>query len=140
MTRTDRTDKKYLKSLLLIQDILSTTNNKSIYQLIDNQKINAYWSRFLVRHKIVYLEKGFYRWNEKIPASIKLVQKFRKEFTLAYKKYKTPQEMKSIQIPPEIKRRRRTLLVVTPQPEVGLIRRFLRPLVGLIRRFFIWVY
>ena len=127
--RSEITDKKYLKSLQCIQEILSSSNNKSIYQLVDDQKINAYWSRFLVRHKVVYLEKGFYRWNEKIPPSSKLVQKFREEFTLAYKKYKTPQEMKSIQIPPEIKRRRRTPSVVveqTPQPQVGLIRRFLR--------------
>jgi hypothetical protein len=127
--RIDITDKKYLKALECIKEILSSSNNKSIYQLVDNQRINAYWSRFLVRHKVVYLENGFYRWNEKIPPSSKLVQKFREEFTLAYKKYKTPQEMKSIQTPPEIKRRKRTPAVVveqTPQPQVGLIRKFLR--------------
>jgi hypothetical protein len=127
--RIDITDKKYLKALECIKEILSSSNNKSIYQLVDNQKINAYWSRFLVRHKVVYLENGFYRWNEKIPPSSKLVQKFRDEFTLAYKKYKTPQEMKSIQTPPAPNRRRRTPVVVieqTPQPQVGLIRKFLR--------------
>jgi hypothetical protein len=127
--RVDITDKKYLKALECIKEILSSSNNKSNYQLVDNQKINPYWSRFLVRHKVVYLENGFYRWNEKIPPSSKLVQKFRDEFTLAYKKYKTPQEMKSIQTPPAPNRRRRTPAVVieqTPQPQVGLIRKFLR--------------
>ena len=127
--RVDITDKKYLKSLECIKEILSSSNNKSIYQLVDNQRINAYWSRFLVRHKVVYLENGFYRWNEKIPPSSKLVQKFREEFTLAYKKYKTPQEMKSIPLPPPPKTRKRKTTVVfsdKPEPQVGLIRKFLR--------------
>ena len=127
--RIDITDKKYLKALECIKEILSSSNNKSIYQLVDNQKINAYWSRFLVRHKVVYLENGFYRWNEKIPPSSKLVQKFRDEFTLAYKKYKTPQEMKSIQTPLAPKTRKRKTTVVfsdKPEPQVGLIRKFLR--------------
>ena len=121
------TDKKYLNSLQCMQDILNRNNIKSIYKLVDDQKINAYWSRFLVKHNIVYMENGFFRWNEKIPPSSKLVQKFREEFTIKYKRYKIPKQ----QIPVEIKRRKRNPVEVTvindqPRAELGLIRRFLK--------------
>jgi uncharacterized UPF0160 family protein len=135
----DKTDKKYLKAIQFIKNELDENNNHSVSKLVSNQQINIYWGKFLTRHNIVYYdyETCSYKWNEKIPPSAKLVQKFREEF-ISISKNRNPQqeikfierqEMKSIQIPPEIKRRRRTPSVVveqTPQPQVGLIRRFLR--------------
>jgi hypothetical protein len=135
----DKTDKKYLKAIQFIKNELDENNNHSVSKLVSNQQINIYWGKFLIKHNIVYYdyENCFYKWNEKIPPSAKLVQKFREEFTLISKnrnpqqeiKFIEKQEMKSIQKPPAPNRRRRKPSVVveqTPQPQVGLIRRFLR--------------
>ena len=112
---------------------------------ISTEEANKKWIESLGKFRTYVSENNegsrnmlcFYKWNEKIPPSAKLVQKFREEFTLISKnrnpqqeiKFIEKQEMKSIQKPPAPNRRRRKPSVVveqTPQSQVGLIRKFLR--------------
>ena len=130
------TTKKYIDVLNKVKEEINKYDYNTIHPLIESYKITRYWVMFLKQKNVTYYQDGFVKWNEKIPVSIKLIDEFRKfqtqinkANTIRRKQKQTPQEMKSIQIPTEIKRRRRTPSVVveqTPQPQVGLIRRFLR--------------
>ena len=140
-----KTTLHYFDSIINIKEEITNNDIKKISPLIAKHKINRYWATFLKEKKITYYEGDFLKWNEKIPVTLKLITEFRKYNSILVKQQRQQrqqrqetqqelnfierQEMKSIQIPPEIKRRRRTPSVVveqTPQPQVGLIRRFLR--------------
>jgi hypothetical protein len=132
----EQTTKKYIDVLNKVKEEINKYDYNTIHPLIESYKITRYWVMFLKQKNVTYYQDGFVKWNEKIPVSIKLIDEFRKfqteinkANTIRRKQTQTPQEMKSIQIPLEIKRRRRTPAVVieqTPQPQVGLIRKFLR--------------
>jgi hypothetical protein len=132
----EQTTKKYIDVLNKVKEEINKYDYHTIHPLIESYKITRYWVMFLKQKNVTYYQDGFVKWNEKIPVSIKLIDEFRKfqteinkANTIRRKQTQTPQEMKSIQIPLEIKRRRRTPAVVieqTPQPQVGLIRKFLR--------------
>lgn len=132
----EQTTKKYIDVLNKVKEEINKYDYHTIHPLIESYKITRYWVMFLKQKNVTYYQDGFVKWNEKIPVSIKLIDEFRKfqteinkANTIRRKQTQTPQEMKYIQIPPEIKRRRRTPAVVieqTPQPQVGLIRKFLR--------------
>jgi hypothetical protein len=132
----EQTTKKYIDVLNKVKEEINKYDYHTIHPLIESYKITRYWVMFLKQKNVTYYQDGFVKWNEKIPVSIKLIDEFRKfqteinkANTIRRKQTQTPQEMKSIQIPLEIKRRRRTPAVVieqTPQTQVGLIRRFLR--------------
>lgn len=128
-----KTTLNYFNSIINIKEEITNNNIKNIYPLIVKHKINRYWATFLKSKNIIYYNGDFLKWNEKIPVTLKLITEFRKYNSILSKQQKQKRqqrpEMKSIQIPPEIKRRRRTPSVVveqTTQPQVGLIRRFLR--------------
>jgi hypothetical protein len=132
----EQTTKKYIDVLNKVKEEINKYDYHTIHPLIESYKITRYWVMFLKQKNVTYYQDGFVKWNEKIPVSIKLIDEFRKfqteinkANTIRRKQTQTPQEMKSIQIPLEIKRRRRTPAVVieqTPQTQVGLIRKFLR--------------
>ena len=132
----EQTTKKYIDVLNKVKEEINKYDYHTIHPLIESYKITRYWVMFLKQKNVTYYQDGFVKWNEKIPVSIKLIDEFRKfqteinkANTIRRKQTQTPQEMKSIQKPLEIKRRRRTPAVVieqTPQPQVGLIRKFLR--------------
>ena len=130
------TTKKYIDVLNKVKEEITKNDYHTIHPLIESYKVTRYWVMFLKEKNVTYYQDGFVKWNEKIPVSIKLIHEFRKfqteinkANTIRRNQKQTPQEMKSIQIPPAPNRRRRTPSVVveqTPQPQVGLIRRFLR--------------
>jgi hypothetical protein len=78
---TGRVTLKYLRFLEDLQYELNHTNTKSLKKIISRYRVTTQWGVFLNRNKIVYKNsKGYYKWNDKIPASIQLINKFRNEF------------------------------------------------------------
>jgi translation elongation factor EF-G len=78
---TGRVTLKYLRFLEDLQYELNHTNTKSLKKIISRYRVTTQWGVFLNQNKIVYKNsKGYYKWNDKIPASIQLINKFRNEF------------------------------------------------------------
>lgn len=78
-TNNLETNKRWVKFLNDLKLELSKNDYKLIYPIVDKYNVSSYWSIFLDSNKIVYKnEFGFYKWNNKIPISIKLIEKYRK--------------------------------------------------------------
>jgi hypothetical protein len=141
----EKTTLHYFNSIINIKEEITNNDIKNIYSLIAKHKINRYWTTFLKSKNIIYYEGDFLKWNEKIPVTLKLITEFRKYNSILSKQQKQQrqqrqetqqeinfierQEMKSIQTPPPPKTRKRKTTVVfsdKPEPQVGLIRKFLR--------------
>jgi hypothetical protein len=126
---------KWLRNLNNIKSEILLSKYTTLQKITAKHNMSNYWGSFLYSNNIVYKdESGFLKWNEKIPITVLLIKKFR-----IYKKQKVnhhpsiikkQQEMKSIQKPlaPKTRKKRTPAVVIeqTPQPQVGLIRKFLR--------------
>jgi transposase len=75
-----KTTLKYLRFLEGLQCELDNTNTKTLNQLLFKYNVTTRWGTFLKQNKIIYKNSiGYYKWSDKIPASIKLINKFRNE-------------------------------------------------------------
>ena len=142
------TTAKWLRNLKNIRSEIILTKCTSLQKINAKYSMDSYWIGFLYFNNIVYKDElGFLNWNEKIPPTVLLINKFRD-----YKKQKINQkpsmiknqkEMKSIQIPPEIKKpiRKTTKEKVAIENSKTQIV-FSDPVkkVGLIRSFWRWLY
>jgi hypothetical protein len=70
----------YLNFLKDLEHELHLFNHKTIAKFPIKHSVTKSWPSFLINKSIIYKDNyGYYRWNEKIPASIKIVSQFRKE-------------------------------------------------------------
>jgi hypothetical protein len=70
----------YLNFLKDLQNELILYNHRNVTKFAEKHFVTKSWTTFLINKNIIYKDKyGDYRWNEKIPASIKIVNQFRKE-------------------------------------------------------------
>jgi uncharacterized protein YerC len=72
-----KTSKKWILALNEVKNELNGTNTQTVYQIIQSKKISNLWLPFLRKNNIIILENNFYKWNNKIPITAKLVDKFR---------------------------------------------------------------
>ena len=139
---------KYLKFLNVLKNELTNNSIKDPYIFMTTHRVSTHWVSFLKKNNVIVGNKyDFYKWNDKIPVSIKLIELFRKHVSHKNMQYqKTSKnklmqpeiqfDMKSIQMPPQLKpkTKTRTRKVKVQQPvnkptqqnEYGLIRKFLK--------------
>jgi hypothetical protein len=128
---------KWFNALNEIKNELNNNNHATFQEFLSKHNISALWRTFLLSNNILYKENGFYKWNEKIPVSYKLIEKFRnfvhKENYIKYNKetpnlFNMPQS--PLPKPPKIRKTRTTKVDVQvkdkPKSELGVIRKFFK--------------
>jgi len=70
----------YLNFLKDLQNELTLYSHRKITKFAVKHCVSKSWTTFLIKNNIVYKDKyGDYKWNEKIPVSVKIVNQFRKQ-------------------------------------------------------------
>jgi hypothetical protein len=131
---------KWFNALNEIKNELDNNNHVTFQEFISKHNISALWRTFLLSNNILYKENGFYKWNDKIPVSYKLIEKFRnfvhKENYIKYNK-ETPNLFDMPQTPlPKPPKTRKTR---TPKVEVQ-VKDNTKSDLGVIRKFFKWLW
>jgi hypothetical protein len=145
------TAKNWLNALHELKYLIDNTEVSEINSYLRGKSISRSWNTFLQINKIIYRENGVYKWNDKIPVSHKLINKFREYVNDKNIKYNNQQQnlfnMPSSAIPPRPKvTKTRTPKIEfqvnnEPKNELGVIRRFLKWLwLGVIRKFLKWLW
>jgi hypothetical protein len=124
---TGRTTLKYLRFLENLQYELDSFNYKNLVEFPKKYNVTQAWPVFLKRNGIIYKNRqGYYKWNNKIPASINIIKEFREyndkttNYTNGIAKVNPK---KVIKVPPKMIRED---FKNTAKQELGLIRRFLK--------------
>jgi hypothetical protein len=139
---------RYYNLLNEVKEKIDKNSVKSLHDLLRKHNVSNDWNTFLKLYNIVYKNKnGFFEWNQSIPVSIKLVEKYRAYKSELNKKYRVNNnqseikfDMNYIEIPAEIKAKARAesktratkvnnakqLNTPTQQNEYGIIRKFLK--------------
>jgi len=81
---------KWINALSAIKQELETQEIKTVNHLFSKFNINMYWSTWLIQNNVIIRLNGVYHWNEKIPVSAKLINKFRIDYNQLQKKQKKP--------------------------------------------------
>jgi hypothetical protein len=89
---------KYLNFLYNLKNHLENNNVSHLNKAIYNYNVNMEWPKFLTENNIVYKDASFYKWNDKIPVSIKIVNKFREHRHKNYVNLKNNKISKQIKI------------------------------------------
>lgn len=127
---------EWMLNLQEIKEILENNNLTKITTLIRSKFKANEWHGFLVNNNIIVKQNGFYKWNEKIPVSFKIIEKYRKiqheknktKKLISNKKYNMPQT--PLPKPPKNRKTRMPKIEFQvnnkPKSELGVIRRFLK--------------
>ena len=131
----DETTKKWIKVLSNLKKELDSTKRDTIRDLLMAQNVTHFWQTFLREHNVILVgEDGYWKWNEKIPVSVKLIEKFRER--QKYQNMKNSKSEKTIKkfnnIKQPIKTIKETKVIIDRVNEVEKI--------GLIRKFWRWLY
>jgi hypothetical protein len=120
----------YLNFLKDLEYELNSFNHKSIIKFPIKHAITKTWTGFLISNNIIFKDEfGCYRWNQKIPVTVKIVNQFRKQTSEYHNLRKltinktTGQQKINFKAAPKLPRKD---LKNTNKQEVGLIRRFLK--------------
>jgi hypothetical protein len=130
MKGNNKSNKDWLKSLNLIYQYLNENDITSLNTICPKLSIGTRIMTFLKLKNIVYKnEFGFYKWNDKIPVSIKIIDSYRKyqlQKNMLYKD-RNPKVLvdtkKVIKVKPKLIRENHRN---TNTQEIGLIRKFLK--------------
>jgi hypothetical protein len=142
----------WIKNLEEVKNEITKNNYKYLTNLLREKKISHIWHPFLKENNIIYLDGEFLKWNEKIPITFKLIEKFRKH-VYYYNNVKHPPKKRQIKpklqfdmpqtpLPKPPKTRTRKVKVQEPinkttqQNEYGVIRKLLK----LVWRFLKWLW
>lgn len=124
-TRSKKTTLKWITRLNEIKQELTDNNHNRVTKIIKSKSISNSWHGFLSNNNIIYRNKlGYYKWNDKIPITYKLIEKYRAyvdEYSLNLKQptlFDKAKTSKTRNVKVEFKKQ--------PQQELGLIRRFLK--------------
>ena len=155
MERKDRRESKvvtakWLRNLNNIKSEIFLTKCTTLQKIMAKYSMDSCWIGFLYSNNIVYKgEDGFLKWNEKIPVTVLLINKFRDYRNQKVNQYpstiKKQKEMQSPTPPPPIKKRGSYKKTIEPKvtiekPKTQIV--FSAPIkkVGLIRSFWRWLY
>jgi hypothetical protein len=123
------TSVKYKKYLPEIKRLIDEGNLTNLIDVFKSYNISSHWIAFLKEKNILYKDKNnFYRWNEKVPVSSRLIQSFR-DFNFemnqknALKKNTTTPDLFSKVKKEPVKRIRKQKI---ESEKIGLIRRFIK--------------
>lgn len=140
MKRTRRTAQKttkiWIESLNEIKSLIDFGNVISIHSLLRQKNITNRWLPFLKENNIVFKQNGYYKWNEKIPVSHKLIERFR-EYSKSINLMNRKQQSNLFDMltlarpkPSNIRKTReqkiKFQLNEKPKSELGIIRKFLK--------------
>ena len=124
-TRSKKTTIKWIARLNEIKQELTDNNHNTVTKIIKSKSISNSWHGFLSNNNIIYRnELGYYKWNDKIPVTYKLIEKYRAyvdEYSLNLKQptlFDKPKTSKTRDFKVEFKDK--------PKEQIGLIRRFWR--------------
>ena len=124
-TRSKKTTLKWIERLNEIKQELTDNNHNRVTKIIKSKSISNSWHGFLSNNNIIYRnEFGYYKWNDKIPITYKLIEKYRAyvdEYSLNLKQptlFDKPKTSKTRNVLFEFKDK--------PKEQIGLIRRFWR--------------
>jgi competence CoiA-like predicted nuclease len=120
---------KYEKYLPQIKLLIDSGNLTQIYNVFKEYGITNSWITFLKKTNVIYKDQnGFYKWNEKIPVTKKLIEAFRNYKFEVNQEYRIKTKPIKTNLFTEIKKdpvKRNTKQKSVPQ-EIGLIRRFIK--------------
>ena len=69
----------WINSLNNVKNELQLKEYTSLLSTMRENNLSTVWTTFLKRKKIIYKnEQGYYKWNEKVPISIKIISAYRK--------------------------------------------------------------
>ena len=133
MRGNNKSNKYWLESLNGINQYLNENDITSLNLICPKLSVGTRIVTFLKLKNIVYRnEFGFYKWNDKIPVSIKIVD--------AYRKYQLKKNMLYRDRNPKVQVDTKKVIKVEPK----LIRENYRNTntqeIGLIRKFLKWIY
>ena len=125
-----RNNKQWLESLNLVNNYLNENNITNLNLMVSKLRIGTRVTTFLKKKNILYKnEFGFYKWNDKIPVSVKIVDSYRKWQLVQNTKYRDEKNKvvidskKVIKVQPKLIRE---IYKNTNTQEIGLIRKFLK--------------
>lgn len=131
-TNNLETNKRWVKFLNDLKLELNKNNYKLIYPIVDRYNVSSYWSIFLDSNKIVYKnEFGFYKWNDKIPISIKLIEKYRKYMKEINSNSRKNKKQLTLFDKPKVNKTQKVQVEFYDKPKNEL---------GIIRKFFKWLW
>jgi hypothetical protein len=130
MRGNKKSNKNWLESLNLIYQYLNENDITSLNTICPKLSVGTRIMTFLKLKNIVYKnEFGFYKWNDKIPVSIKIVDSYRKyqlKKNMLYRDRNPKVQIdlnKVIKVEPKLIREKHRN---TNTQEIGLIRKFLK--------------
>lgn len=148
MTRIKLTPKETTKNWLNVlhefKYLIDNTEVSEISSYLMGKSISRSWSTFLQTNKIIYRENGVYKWNDKIPVSHKLIERFREYVNKKNRKYIIDKNTKynkqepnlfdmpqtPLPKPPKFRKTRTPKVEVqfnnNPKSELGVIRKFFK--------------
>jgi hypothetical protein len=131
-----QTAKNWLNTLQELKYKIDNNKVITIHDYLADKSISRCWSTFLKQNKIIYKENGYYKWNDKIPVSHKLINKFREYVNDKNIKYNNQQQnlfnmpQTPLPPPPKVTKTRTPKVEVQlnnePKSELGVIRKFLK--------------
>jgi hypothetical protein len=128
-----KSNKHWLKSLNLIYQYLNENDITSLNTICPKLSIGTRIMTFLKLKNIVYKnEFGFYKWNDKIPVSIKIID--------SYRKYQLKQNMLYRDRNPKVLVDTKKVIKVEPKLIREKHKKTNTQEIGLIRKFLKWIY
>ena len=119
--------KKYLEFLNFLKNEINNKQINSLSEIMTEKKVSRNWGTFLRQNNIIFKsESGFYYWNEKIPVSIKIVNKFKHQKQILNKKLIQKNQTTIVFNEKEIKKSVDKFKPIKTEQKVGVIRKFLK--------------
>jgi hypothetical protein len=123
------TTRKYLYFLNSLKSKIDNKEVESMEEMGRIYKVSNCWASFLNKNGVIYKRNGLYYWNDKIPVSIKLVNKYRNYKYIENQKrvaLKVKNQTKIVFDKKEIKKSVDKFTPIKTEQKVGIIRKFLR--------------
>lgn len=112
-------NKYWIEVLNDFKSHLENNDVKVVTLFFKIREVSPLWVTFLIKYKVIYKHNGYYVWNDKIPVSLKLIDKYRSYSKESYNKVIKTEEHTSVkQIDNEIN--------FLENQNIGIIRKFLK--------------
>jgi hypothetical protein len=154
----EETTKQWMVYLYDLKNQMDNSNVKNLAIISKKHRVDTKLGQFLNKSKIISKDNsGYYRWNQKIPVSIRLINAYRKEqFKRNVSKYRVKKHLNSNnQIQQELnllieskktknipvsKVNSKKVIKVTPKMIREDLKNTDKQELGLIRKFLKWIY
>jgi hypothetical protein len=128
-----KTQLKYEEFLKELKHETEINKVKSLSLYSKKYGINNFITTFLIKNNVLFKnENGFYKWNEKIPISIKLISKFRIFAYEANLKCRGKNKF--------VKPKEKTIVNYKPKLKTPIVKNNNEEQIGIIRKFLKWIY